>query len=172
MTQPRPPRPSHNHHDPTMATMTQPRPLHDVPPRPLLPPPHPSRPPHPGGVSGWGFSPDLALVPLPTPSPPRFGSWSRAATCPNGDHLVAFRLTVEAPRGVWDDTAANDMTGLCSHGSHVSPTFNPRGSLGDWSPTCPPGWGVCGIRTRVDQSEDDIDDTGLNDVQLLCCPPL
>ncbi|XP_051630622.1 LOW QUALITY PROTEIN: vitelline membrane outer layer protein 1 homolog [Manacus candei] len=101
-----------------------------------------------------------------------FGSWSRAASCPPGAHLVAFRLEVEAPRGVWDDTAANSLDGLCSDGSHLSPAFSPRGSLGDWSPTCPPAGGVCGIRTRVDQSRDDIDDTGLNDVQLICCPPL
>ncbi|NWS20549.1 VMO1 protein, partial [Pachyramphus minor] len=55
-------------------------------------------------------------------------------------------------------------------GSTISEWSNPRGSWGGWSQPCPTSWGVCGLRTRVDHSQEDIDDTGLNDVQLICCP--
>ncbi|XP_027489140.1 vitelline membrane outer layer protein 1-like [Corapipo altera] len=85
---------------------------------------------------------------------------------------MSFQLRVEAPRGLWDDTAANDLTMRCSGGAvRDSRTLIYRGSWGGWSEPCPPPMGICGLRTRVDPSQDDIDDTGLNNVEFVCCEP-
>ncbi|NWY34997.1 VMO1 protein, partial [Pheucticus melanocephalus] len=97
------------------------------------------------------------------------GAWSRPESCPPGQRLVSFRLRVEAPRGLWDDTAANAMAAICSGGSLLEGRGGPQGTWGNWSLPCPPGAGVCGLRTRLEPPQRGGDDTGLNDVELYCC---
>ncbi|NWI83379.1 VMO1 protein, partial [Dryoscopus gambensis] len=92
-----------------------------------------------------------------------FGVWKPPLMCPQGEHLVSFRLRVEAAQGPWDDTAANNVDMSCSEGTLLQGQGNDRGTWGDWSPACPSSCGVCGISTRVDPFDDNIDDTGLND---------
>ncbi|NXV96876.1 VMO1 protein, partial [Calonectris borealis] len=45
----------------------------------------------------------------------------------------------------------------------------PAGGWGNWSLPCPPAWGVCGLRTRLDPPRGAGDDTGLNGVEFYCC---
>ncbi|NWV43147.1 VMO1 protein, partial [Grantiella picta] len=98
-----------------------------------------------------------------------FGDWIPAVTCPPGERLESFRLQAEAPRGTWDDTAANDLQVTCSGGDVLDGGGNDRGSWGEWSSSCPMSCGVCGLQTRVDPSYDAYDDSGLNDVRFYCC---
>ncbi|NXM44606.1 VMO1 protein, partial [Gymnorhina tibicen] len=49
-------------------------------------------------------------------------------------------------------------------------TNGSKGTWGDWSPSCPRSWGVCGIHTRLQPPQGVGDDTALNDVKLYCCP--
>ncbi|NWU31728.1 VMO1 protein, partial [Dyaphorophyia castanea] len=49
-------------------------------------------------------------------------------------------------------------------------TDGPKGTWGDWSPSCPGSWRVCGISTRLEPPQGGDDDTALNDVKLHCCP--
>ncbi|XP_039578650.1 vitelline membrane outer layer protein 1 homolog, partial [Passer montanus] len=110
----------------------------DVPPRPP-----PSRPTL--GGSGGAPPPRRPLTP-PCPRPRSRGAWSRPESCPPGQRLVSFRLRVEEPRGLWDDTAANAMAAICSGGSILEGRGGPQGAWGNWSVPCPPGAGVCGLR--------------------------
>ncbi|NWX73176.1 VMO1 protein, partial [Alca torda] len=98
------------------------------------------------------------------------GAWSPPVSCDLGHHLVAFRLRVEPPRGLWDDTAANNMDVTCSDGRALEGLGGLAGTWGNWSVPCPPGpGGVCGLRTRLEPPQRGGDDTGLNDVRLVCC---
>ncbi|NWT49327.1 VMO1 protein, partial [Chroicocephalus maculipennis] len=98
------------------------------------------------------------------------GAWSLPMTCDPGHHVVAFRLRVEPPRGLWDDTAANNMDVTCSDGSVLEGLGGLAGTWGNWSVPCPQGrGGVCGLRTRLEPPQRGGDDTGLNDLRLFCC---
>ncbi|XP_074427467.1 vitelline membrane outer layer protein 1 homolog [Larus michahellis] len=96
------------------------------------------------------------------------GAWSLPMTCDPGHHVVAFRLRVEPPRGLWDDTAANNMDVTCSDGSVLEGLGGLAGTWGNWSVPCPQGR-VCGLRTRLEPPQRGGDDTGLNDLRLFCC---
>ncbi|XP_063177690.1 vitelline membrane outer layer protein 1 homolog [Chroicocephalus ridibundus] len=96
------------------------------------------------------------------------GAWSVPMTCDPGHHVVAFRLRVEPPRGLWDDTAANNMDVTCSDGSVLEGLGGLAGTWGNWSVPCPQGL-VCGLRTRLEPPQRGGDDTGLNDLRLFCC---
>ncbi|XP_027563092.1 vitelline membrane outer layer protein 1-like, partial [Neopelma chrysocephalum] len=101
-----------------------------------------------------------------------YGTWGPVVSCPPGEFLVSFKLKVEESRGIWDDTAANDLTMRCLEGaSKKSWTLSYRGSWGGWSRPCLPTMGICGLRTRVEGPGDSSDSTGLNDVQFFCCDP-
>ncbi|OXB52381.1 hypothetical protein ASZ78_001115, partial [Callipepla squamata] len=98
-----------------------------------------------------------------------WGEWRSARGCPRSSRVVAFRLRVEAPRGLRDDTAANDADMACSDGTVLRGDGAAGGEWGEWSDSCPPALGVCGLRTRVEAPQRTRDDTGLNSVQLICC---
>ncbi|NXT56016.1 VMO1 protein, partial [Pluvianellus socialis] len=98
------------------------------------------------------------------------GAWSYPQSCDGGHRLVSFRLRVQPPRGLWDDTAANDLDVACSGGNILEGRGGPAGSWGNWSVPCPQGWGVCGLRTLLEPPQARGDDTGLNSLQLFCCP--
>ncbi|XP_009067999.1 PREDICTED: vitelline membrane outer layer protein 1 homolog [Acanthisitta chloris] len=98
------------------------------------------------------------------------GAWTRRVTCPPGQYIMSFRLRVEAPRGLWDDTAANNMAAICSGGSLLEGSGGPLGTWGNWSVPCPPRAGVCGLRTRLEPPVKRAGNSpGLNDVELYCC---
>ncbi|XP_029862841.1 vitelline membrane outer layer protein 1 homolog [Aquila chrysaetos chrysaetos] len=98
-----------------------------------------------------------------------WGSWSYPLSCGRSQRLVSFRLRVEAPRGLWDDTAANNLDITCSDGTVLEGQGGLAGVWGNWSVSCPFGWGICGLQTRVEPPQRGGDDTGLNDVKFFCC---
>ncbi|XP_053908740.1 vitelline membrane outer layer protein 1 homolog [Cuculus canorus] len=97
------------------------------------------------------------------------GTWSSPLSCNRG-HLTAFRLRVEASRGLWDDTAANNVDMACSDGRVLEGQGGRAGTWGNWSSSCPHGGGICGLRTRLEAPQRGGDDTALNSVDMFCCP--
>ncbi|XP_065514169.1 vitelline membrane outer layer protein 1 homolog [Caloenas nicobarica] len=112
---------------------------------------------------------DTGTVTVTSSVGPR-GAWSPPQRCPQGRPLVSFRLRVEPPRGLWDDTAANSLDVTCAGGAVLEGPGGPRGQWGNWSGHCPLGWGVCGLRSRLEPPQRGGDDTGMNGVEMLCCP--
>ncbi|XP_064296465.1 vitelline membrane outer layer protein 1-like [Phalacrocorax carbo] len=98
------------------------------------------------------------------------GTWSAPQSCGPAQRLVSFRLRVEAPRGPWDDTAANNLAVTCRDGQVLEGQGASAGAWGNWSLPCPPGEGVCGLRTRVEPPQRHGDSTALNSVDFFCCP--
>ncbi|KAM4675891.1 vitelline membrane outer layer protein 1-like [Discoglossus pictus] len=96
----------------------------------------------------------------------RWGAWTATKWCPYG-FLVQFSLRVEPPQGKGDDTGANNIMFRCSDESVLEGDGLKYGDYGKWSEKCE--FGVCGIRTRVEENQDAGDDTALNDVQFECC---
>ncbi|XDV37981.1 hypothetical protein PO909_007484 [Leuciscus waleckii] len=97
-----------------------------------------------------------------------WGEWTDVKWCPSG-FLSAFQLKVESPQGKGDDTAANNIRFKCSGGDVLYGGGTNWGEWGFWSPTCE-GTGICGIQTRIEQSQgSEGDDTALNDVRMFCC---
>uniref|UniRef100_A0A8B9NAG8 Vitelline membrane outer layer 1 homolog n=1 Tax=Accipiter nisus TaxID=211598 RepID=A0A8B9NAG8_9AVES len=113
-----------------------------------------------GGTGGGQHGGDGSLI---------WGSWTYPLSCGRSQRLVSFRLRVEAPRGLWDDTAANNLDITCSDGTVLEGQGGPAGVWGNWSASCPFGWGICGLQTRVEPPQRGGDDTGLNDVKFFCC---
>ncbi|NXH20926.1 VMO1 protein, partial [Bucco capensis] len=97
------------------------------------------------------------------------GSWSYPQSCAPGQRVSSFRLRVEAPRGLWDDTAANNLDVTCGDGSVLEGEGGLAGTWGNWSQPCPRPGGVCGLRTLVEPHQRGGDDTALNSVIFFCC---
>jgi len=103
-----------------------------------------------------------------------FGRWGSVHTCPT--HAVGFDLEVQQPQGHYkDDVGAINMKLVCGDGSqiegysnngndHLFPNVTYTGVQ-----RCPTGYGLCGIRTRVEPYQILGDDTGLNNVAGKCC---
>ncbi|XP_073681059.1 vitelline membrane outer layer protein 1-like [Garra rufa] len=96
-----------------------------------------------------------------------WGEWTETKWCPSG-FLTAFQLRVQSSQGIGDDTAANNIRFNCSKKSFLEGDGTHKGEWGDWSPLCQ-GRGMCGIRTRIEESQGFGDDTALNDVRMFCC---
>ncbi|XP_016105042.1 vitelline membrane outer layer protein 1-like isoform X1 [Sinocyclocheilus grahami] len=96
-----------------------------------------------------------------------WGRWTDIKWCPSG-FLTAFQLRVESPKGLGDDTAANNIRFTCSGGSLLQGDGTHWGDWSAWSQTCY-GKGICGIKTRIEEPQGIGDDTALNDVRMYCC---
>ncbi|CAH2272684.1 Hypothetical predicted protein [Pelobates cultripes] len=96
----------------------------------------------------------------------RWGKWGPTFWCPYG-YLMAFSLRVEGSQGQGDDTAANNIKLKCSDGSILEGNGLYWGTYGDWSSNCT--MGVCGIESKVEDSQPVGDNTALNDVRFTCC---
>lgn len=96
-----------------------------------------------------------------------WGQWTDIHWCHSG-YLTAFQLRVESSQGIGDDTAANNIKFTCSGGYYLQGDGTGWGNWGHWSPTCM-GKGICGIKTRIEESQGIGDDTALNDVRMFCC---
>merc|ERR1711953_103663 len=107
-----------------------------------------------------------------------FGGWKGEHRCsPRGSAIrgIQFRSEAEARfRQTGDDlrhldeTAGNNIDTLC-HGGDV--LAGDGTSFGLWSDyvLCPDNTAVCGIKTKVEQSQGASDDTALNQITLYCC---
>eukprot|EP00727_Mastigamoeba_balamuthi_P005622 m51a1_g168 putative cysteine proteinase rd19a-like (3682) ;mRNA; r:545786-559930 len=115
-----------------------------------------------------------SYTPGPTSLVGPWGTWDTAYGCPPGYYLTDFQLMVESPVGSGDDTAANRMRVRCrKEDGTLFPLLgesNSKTSWGAWTQwySCPIGYAVVGIRTRVEPSQGAGDDTSLNAVRLRC----
>ncbi|XP_073799719.1 vitelline membrane outer layer 1 homolog a isoform X1 [Danio rerio] len=96
-----------------------------------------------------------------------WGEWTPVDWCRSG-FLKAFRLRVESPQGIEDDSAANNIMFRCSDGYELNGDGTDWGDWGSWSKTCQ-GKGICGIKTLVEGPQGIWDDTALNDAVMYCC---
>ncbi|XP_053572109.1 vitelline membrane outer layer protein 1 [Bombina bombina] len=95
-----------------------------------------------------------------------WGYWSSTFWCLDS-HLISFSLRVEPPQGDGDDTAANNIRFTCLNNHNIEGSGHSWGTYGPWSLNCKDG--ICGIQTKVEDSQGRGDDTALNDVQFYCC---
>ncbi|XP_053162238.1 vitelline membrane outer layer protein 1-like [Hemicordylus capensis] len=98
----------------------------------------------------------------------KWGTWTEIDRCPKGKLLQQFSLQVDRPRGIIDDTAANNIRFRCQFGVVLFGRGHDWGKFGGWSKSCAPGF-ICGIITKMDIDRGIGDDTALNDVKFYCC---
>ncbi|KAK2715093.1 vitelline membrane outer layer protein 1 homolog [Artemia franciscana] len=109
-----------------------------------------------------------------------WGDFRGPYTCPmvgnNRTYIVGFALKNQQPSVLGDETAVNNMKGVCrtfngaSGITTIEGSGNRHGTYTAFSGTCPIGSAVCAILTRVEPDRGNfVDDTALNDVQLACC---
>ncbi|XP_045118100.1 vitelline membrane outer layer protein 1-like [Portunus trituberculatus] len=98
----------------------------------------------------------------------RWGNWRGMRSCTEG-LLTGLKMKSEEDQGFFvDDTAANDLEMQCNHSTTtLNGGGNHWGFYSSWA-TCPEGWAICGLMTRV-EAESATDDTALNDVRMYCC---
>lgn len=106
---------------------------------------------------------------LVTPYESDRGSWGSEVECVGGV-LTGARLKIEPPQGGGDDTGCNAVHFACSGDLELQADNDARwGSFGEWT-DCAPDEAVCGVSLFVDSVEPDGDETGMNALDLLCCP--
>lgn len=102
-----------------------------------------------------------------------WGTWGQWHEECGGSVAVGMKMMVEARQGSGDDTSANRIAVKCRNGKWVYP--DARTAWGTWQAPveCPAGSAICGMRTRVEPSQGNGDDTALNGIELACCtlPP-
>jgi len=84
--------------------------------------------------------------------------------------IIGAQMKIEGALSSGDDTAANQLTVRCLDRSTIAVKPQPT-NWGSLTPEiqCPNGKAVCGLRTRVENSQGSGDDTALNGLQLVCC---
>lgn len=98
-----------------------------------------------------------------------WGSWRGGKACPSAEYLTGARMMIEEKQGAGDDTAADNIAFRCSGGSEQ--VIHHDAEFGTWSnlQMCPADTAICGIQTRVEDSQGAGDDTALNDAKFVCC---
>ncbi|NXU55676.1 VMO1 protein, partial [Turnix velox] len=97
----------------------------------------------------------------------QWGDWAEAQFCPS-NKLVSFSLRVEKSWQQRDNTAASNVRFTCSDGTELEGRGLPWGHFGSWSSNCTSG-AICGLQTKVEESQGKMDNTGLNDMRVFCC---
>ncbi|CAL8121814.1 unnamed protein product [Orchesella dallaii] len=110
---------------------------------------------------------DKALTPISS-SVGHAGDFGQILECPEPGYVVGFQLRSEPNQLLYDDSAANDLKLMCSTGETLEGYGDPI--FGDWTEPqrCPRSTLVCGIQTQV-ESDGQMDNTSLNNVNMVCC---
>lgn len=78
-----------------------------------------------------------------------WGKWKVLIECYGGNLMTGIQMRVEPPKGLEDDTAANNMNMICSDKKVHGGDGLDWGYWSDWY-HCPPKMAVCGLRTQVE----------------------
>jgi len=102
-----------------------------------------------------------------------WGNWlARVVTNPfaAGNPIVGGKMKIEPPQGSrTDDTAANAVQMKSRNGVWIQPDANTAWGSWNGETSCPSNSAVCGVKTRVEPTQGNGDDTALNGVALACC---
>jgi len=85
--------------------------------------------------------------------------------------VVGFQVLVDHPGSSGDESSIGNIMVICSDNAVLlgdGVTFR----TSKWSPVklCPVETAVCAIRAQIQRNQGPGDDTGLNNVDLMCCP--
>ncbi|XP_060117985.1 vitelline membrane outer layer protein 1-like [Heteronotia binoei] len=99
-----------------------------------------------------------------------WGAWTTTRLCPTG-YLDSFALRTQQEAASPDKMAVTNVLFTCSSSSHpLVGDGLAEGLLGGWSNKCLHGHVICGIRTKVQNPQEQADETALNDALFYCCP--
>jgi hypothetical protein len=145
-----------------------------------------------------GTEPDQGSEIMPTEG--YYGTWHPYTTCSTGP-LAGIAVKFEQSQGGGlddghDDTAANDLKGICVSGERLEQAQQANGAgggapggerYGTWggvdenedsdqsleqvieASKCPAGSAVCGLRVRLEDKQKSGDDSAMNGISLACC---
>ncbi|KAL7983310.1 hypothetical protein Chor_000186 [Crotalus horridus] len=82
--------------------------------------------------------------------------------CTDGTVIESKVGPVQPPQGEGDDTAANNVQFACSDGTALMGLGTTWGEFGPFSHRCTT-YGICGMKTKVEDAQGIGDDTALND---------
>ncbi|KFE48794.1 metallophosphoesterase [Pseudomonas congelans] len=96
-----------------------------------------------------------------------WGTWGPSAFCPDGQFINAFDVKAEEWQGDDDDTAVNAIVMYCHDNVGIR---SKEGAWGDFSgyKRCPANEAVVGFQLKIEPSQGDGDDTGVDSVKLVC----
>ena len=103
------------------------------------------------------------------------GIWAQWDTCPTGSLVQGLQLKVESDQGAYsDDSAVNALHLFCRYPEDA--TFDAAvissesGYEGTWESIhyCPPNYWLVSFRLLVQPSQGTSDDTGVNNIEMLC----
>ncbi|CAF4211526.1 unnamed protein product [Rotaria magnacalcarata] len=99
-----------------------------------------------------------------------WGDWSDAVRCPGRNNFlngVSFKIEESQEKG--DDTAVNDGKFACTRSSEiVASNGTPRGSWKSMK-NCPRSTAICGFSLKIENVQDENDDTAANGAKFDCC---
>ncbi|CAF3803511.1 unnamed protein product [Rotaria sp. Silwood1] len=99
-----------------------------------------------------------------------WGDWSNVVRCPGSNNfLKGVSFKIEPPQESGDDTAANDSQFACSQSRNI---FASNGDpWGDWKPMkyCSPSTAICGFSLKLEDTQNEGDDTAANGAKFECC---
>ena len=96
------------------------------------------------------------------------GNWHGRVKCEAGEFLYAAQLKSESNQGDGDDSAANSLNMKCTDDKVLTGDGSRFGTWSSWV-SCPKNAAICGIKARIQRSETNGDNTGLNEVYFYCC---
>ena len=97
-----------------------------------------------------------------------WGSYGSTEECP--DYMVGFQLQI-----CNKNVGATNMRMYCSRNANdykVSGTWSGTDGPCNWGPVkyCPANNGVCGFQYEYEPRQGALDDSGITNVKMLCCP--
>lgn len=127
------------------------------------------------GIVISGLSISWAQHFIYTPRIVDFGQWGNWEYCPTGQFVNGFQLQTEQPQGEFkDDTALNSIKFFCGPiGNSVNELnfiTSKQGFWGNWGRVfpCLDNSTAIGIQLKVERSQNILDDTGANNLRMIC----